>query len=66
MKTISREELKAKIDQGDEFVLLEVLSKASYERAHLPRAIRFQDTSLAPQLFPDKNTFVVAYCSNFN
>ena len=29
MKTISREDLKEKIDRGDEFVLLEVLSEAS-------------------------------------
>jgi hypothetical protein len=30
VKTISREDLKEKIDRGDEFVLLEVLSEASY------------------------------------
>lgn len=66
MKTISREDLKEKIDRGDEFVLLEVLSEASYGRAHLPGAIRFQDMNLIPDLVPDKNTEVVAYCSNFN
>jgi rhodanese-related sulfurtransferase len=43
--------------------LLEVLGEASYRRAHLPGAIRLQDSSLAPELFPDKSTFVVAYCS---
>jgi rhodanese-related sulfurtransferase len=66
VKTISREDLKQKIDRGDEFVLLEVLSEASYGRAHLPRAIRFQDMDLMPDLLPDKTTEVVAYCSNFN
>ena len=66
MKTISREDLKEKIDRGDEFVLLEVLSEASYGRAHLPGAIRFQDVGMIPNLLPDKNTEVVAYCSNFN
>ena len=66
MKTISREDLKEKIDSGDEFVLLEVLSEASYGRAHLPGAIRFQDVGMIPNLLPDKNTEVVAYCSNFN
>ncbi len=66
MKTISREDLKEKIESGDEFVLLEVLSEASYKRAHLPGAIRFQDMNLIPDLVPDKNTEVVAYCSNFN
>ena len=66
MKTVSREDLKEKIDRGDEFVLLEVLSEASYGRAHLPGAIRFQDVGMIPNLLPDKNTEVVAYCSNFN
>ena len=66
MKTISREDLKEKIDRGDEFVLLEVLSEASYGRAHLPGAIRFQGMDSIPDLLPDKNTEVVAYCSNFS
>ena len=66
MKTIAREELKAKIDRGDDFVLLEVLGETSYRRAHLPGAIRFQDTSHAPELLPDKSAEVVAYCSNFH
>ena len=66
MKTISREDLKEKIDRGDEFVLLEVLSEASYRRAHLPGAIRFQDMDLILDLLPDRITEVVAYCSNFN
>jgi rhodanese-related sulfurtransferase len=66
VKTISREDLKQKIDRGDDFVLLEALSEASYRRAHLPRAIRFQDMDLIPDLLPDKTTEVVAYCSNIN
>ena len=64
MKTISREDLSEKIDRGDDFVLLEVLSEASYNGAHLPGAIRFQDRGLIPDLMPDKTTAVVAYCSN--
>jgi hypothetical protein len=66
VKTITREEFKEKMDRGDDFVLLEMLGEASPHRGHLPGAIRFQDVSRAPELFPDKNTFVVAYCSNFN
>jgi rhodanese-related sulfurtransferase len=66
VKTITREELKAKMDRGDDFVLLEVLGEPSYRRAHLPGAIRFQDTSQAPELLPDKSAEIVAYCSNFN
>ena len=66
MKTITREELKAKMDRGDDFVLLEALGEASYRRGHLPGAIRLQDTGAAADLIPDKSTFVVAYCSDFN
>ena len=66
VKTIIREELKAKMDRGDDFVLLEALGEASYRRGHLPGAIRLQDTSAAAEVIPDEGAFVVAYCSNFN
>jgi rhodanese-related sulfurtransferase len=66
LKTIAREELKEKMDRGDDFVLLEALSEDSYRRAHLPGAIRFKDTSRAPELLPDRRAEIVAYCSNFN
>ena len=65
-KTITREELKEKMDRGDVFVLLEALGETSYQQAHLPGAIRFKDTSLAPELLPDKSAEIVAYCSSFN
>ena len=64
MKTISREELKAKIDRGDDFVLLEVLPEDAYRRGHLPGAILFQDMSGIPEILPDKGAEIVAYCSS--
>jgi rhodanese-related sulfurtransferase len=66
VKTISREELREKIDREEDFVLLEVLSEQSYTREHLPGAIRYGGKDMIPNLLPDKNTEVVAYCSNFN
>jgi rhodanese-related sulfurtransferase len=66
LKTITREELKAKMDRGDDFVVLEVLSEQSYQRAHLPGAIRFQNMDRTSELLPDKDAEVVAYCSNFH
>jgi rhodanese-related sulfurtransferase len=66
VKSISREDLKMKIDRGDEFVLFEVLSEESFRREHLPGAVRFQGMDLIPDLLPDRSTEVVAYCSNFN
>jgi rhodanese-related sulfurtransferase len=66
VKTIDREELKEKIERGDDFVLLEVLSEQSYAREHLPGAIRFPGKDEIPDLLPDKSTQVIAYCSNLN
>ena len=66
MKTIDREELKAKIDRGDDFLLLEVLGDASYNRGHLPGAVRSEGRDQVSGLAPDRSTEVVAYCSNFN
>ncbi len=66
LKTITREELKEKMDRGDDFVLLEALSEDSYRRAHLPGAIRFQDMNRVQELLPDRSAQIVAYCSNFN
>lgn len=65
VKTISRENLKAKIDGGEEFVLLEVLPEESYRSGHLPGAIQFQDMGRVDEVIPDKGTEVIAYCSNF-
>lgn len=65
---INREELKAKIDRGDKFNLLEALAEDSYRRAHLPGAVRIPDNEpaeqWAPRLVPDKNREVVTYCMN--
>ena len=46
--------------------MLEVLGEASYRRAHLPGAIRVQDTDRATALLSGKSAEIVAYCSNFN
>ena len=67
MKTISRDELKAKMDRKDDFVLVEALAKATYDHAHLPGAINIppdQVADLAPTLLPDKNADIVVYCAS--
>ncbi len=66
MKTITREELRRKMDNGEEFVLVEVLSEESYRRGHLPGAVRYEGRDQVESLAPDRSTEVVAYCSNFN
>lgn len=65
--TISRDELKGKIDRGDNFTLVETLSAMSFMNSHLPGAINLppdQVTTLAPELLPDKTADIVLYCGS--
>ncbi len=63
---ISREELKAKMDRGDDFVLVETLNEEHYELTHLPGAINLPpgQTGRAEELVPDKRAEVVVYCAS--
>jgi len=66
---ISRDELKMKIERGDQFLLVETLPAATYHHAHLPGAINLppdQVTQLAPTLLPDKGADIVVYCASPN
>jgi rhodanese-related sulfurtransferase len=66
METITSDELKAKIDGGDDFVLVETLPKEMFAHAHLPGAINVPPESLrqlAPRLLPSKETEIVVYCA---
>jgi len=66
-RTISRDELKQKIDRQDEFLLVETLPATAYHHKHLPGAINLPPDSvakLAPQLLPDKGAEIVVYCAS--
>jgi rhodanese-related sulfurtransferase len=65
VKTIDREALREKMDRGDEFLLLEVLGEASFNREHLPGAVRYEGRDQVEALAPDKDTEIIAYCSSF-
>ena len=65
--TISRDELKAKIDRKDTFLLVETLADTAYHHAHLPGAINLPPDrvrELAAQLLPDKGAEIVVYCAS--
>ncbi len=67
VKTISRDELKKKIDRKEKFMLVETLPSTAYAHAHLPGAINMppdQVTQLASKLLPDKNVEIVVYCAS--
>ena len=66
-KTISRNELREKIDRGDSFVLLETLPATAYQHVHLPGAINMPPDKvkqMAAELLPDKHADIVVYCAN--
>ncbi len=65
--TISREELKGKLDRGEPVVIVEVLPEPFYRKAHLPGALSIPPDridELAPVLLPDKDVEIVVYCAN--
>ena len=69
MATISRDELRFKLDRGDEFLLVETLPEEQYRHTHLPGAINLPPDVVresAPELLPDKHADIVVYCGSPN
>ncbi len=67
MTTISREDLKAKIDRKEDFILVETLGPQAYYMIHLPGAINLPPDrvkELAPQRLPNKAAEIVVYCAS--
>ncbi|WP_119066651.1 rhodanese-like domain-containing protein [Rubrobacter indicoceani] len=64
LNTIRREELKAKLDRGDDFLLVEVSDRASYGEAHLPGAAHFQSLEELEKSIPDRGHELVLYAEN--
>lgn len=69
IETISRDELRDKINRRDKFHLVETLPKTAYDHAHLPGAINMpadKVTELASSLLPDKTAEIIVYCNDIN
>ena len=67
MKTINAEELKKKLEANEDFVLVNVLSKDSFEAKHVPKSINIPVEELeqkAPSELPDKNKEIIVYCAS--
>ena len=65
--TITRDELKARLDECAPTTIVEALGPIYYEDAHLPGALNLphdQVDALAGALLPDKDATIVVYCSN--
>ena len=67
VKTITRDDLKTKIERREPFTLVETLPRAAYDHAHLPGAINLppeQVAADAPKILPDQNADIVVYCAS--
>lgn len=65
--TMTREDLKSKLDRGERFKLVNVLSPASFEHGHIPRSINVPLQELeerAPSLW-SRDEEIVVYCGSF-
>jgi len=63
---IDRDELRARMEHGDELVLVDALGPISYGTAHLPGAINIPPDrvdAVAARRIPNADTFVVVYCA---
>ena len=68
LTTIEREELKGRLDRGDDLVLVEALPEKYYRRVHLPSAVNLPPDrvrELVTELLSGKDTEVVVYCGSF-
>ena len=60
-EVISREELKAKLDRGEEFKLVMVMAEWAFEASHIPGSININKLHEADQFSPQDE--IVVYCT---
>ena len=63
IRTIGREELKAKLDRRDEFKLIMALNRWAFDSKHIPGSLHF-DTPQELYAAIEPEDEIVVYCSN--
>jgi rhodanese-related sulfurtransferase len=67
---IRAEELRRKLEDGDDFVLVDALAPMVYAHSHLPGAINIPpsnvDRTRLAKRIPDLGTAIVVYCANLD
>jgi rhodanese-related sulfurtransferase len=66
-QTISREQIKAKLDARESMILVEALPQKYFDAEHLPGAINIPHDEIrarAPVALPDKDALIVVYCAS--
>jgi len=63
IRTISRDELRAKLERGDEFKLVMALNRWAFEAKHIPGSLHFdKPAELYAAVRPEDE--VIVYCSH--
>jgi rhodanese-related sulfurtransferase len=66
-KTITREQIKQKIDSAQSITIVEALPQRYFDAQHLPGALNIpheEIRALAPNILPRKDALIVVYCAN--
>lgn len=66
-KTITREQIKEKLDAGAPMTIIEALPQKYFDAEHLPGSVNIPHDViqvLAPEMLPDKDGFIVVYCAS--
>ena len=63
MNVISRDELRAKLDRGDEFKLVMTLSEFAYREKHIPTSLHFETVEETLGAV-DQGEEIVVYCAD--
>jgi rhodanese-related sulfurtransferase len=65
MNLITRDELRAKLDRGDEFKLVMTLSELAYRAKHIPTSLHFETVKRTLGAL-DTSEEIVVYCADFH
>ena len=66
-ESISREEIRNRLDSGEPITLVEALPPKYFDEGHLPGALNIphdQLRELAPALLPDQQALIAVYCAS--
>ena len=66
-KTITREQIKEKLDNKEPITIIEALPKSYFDAEHLPGALNIPHDEIqkkASEMLPDKNAFIIVYCAS--
>ncbi|MDD4311441.1 MAG: rhodanese-like domain-containing protein [Eubacteriales bacterium] len=68
-KKISAADAKARMDSGDEIIILDVRTQEEYDAGHIAGAILVPNETIAdkqPELLPDLDAEILVYCRSGN